>query len=54
MIVNAILSVILDGALQGPLTNPIVLVGVFMTNMIWGVVLGGMASMVFYRNKEVK
>lgn len=36
---SGILSPLLDGTLQGPLTNPIALINVFLTNIIWGLSL---------------
>lgn len=49
IILSGILSPILDGSLQGPLTNPIALVSVFMTNIIWGLILGMIASAISYK-----
>ncbi|SDD83089.1 hypothetical protein SAMN02799630_04227 [Paenibacillus sp. UNCCL117] len=44
IIVSGILSPILDGKLQGPLTNPLAIVSVFSTNAIWGLLVGGLAK----------
>ncbi|WP_379548214.1 hypothetical protein [Oceanobacillus sojae] len=52
IILSGILSPILDGTLQGPLTNPIALVSVFMTNIIWGLILGILASALPYKKKR--
>jgi hypothetical protein len=43
IILSGILSPILDGKLQGPLTNPMAIVGVLATNAIWGLMIGGAA-----------
>jgi hypothetical protein len=44
IILSGILSPILDGELKGPLTNPLAIVGVFATNAIWGLLVGGLAK----------
>lgn len=44
IILSGILSPILMGNLQGPLTNPLAIVSVFITNAIWGFVIGGIAK----------
>ena len=44
IILSGILSPILLGKLQGPLTNPLAIASVFITNAIWGFVLGGTAK----------
>ncbi|AWX57125.1 hypothetical protein AB432_019630 [Brevibacillus brevis] len=44
IILSGILSPILLGNLQGPLTNPLAIVSVFITNAIWGFVIGGIAK----------
>jgi hypothetical protein len=44
IILSGILSPILLGKLQGPLTNPLAIVSVFITNAIWGFVIGGIAK----------
>ncbi|WP_420111509.1 hypothetical protein [Pseudactinotalea sp.] len=43
IVLSAILSPILDGALAGPLANPIAIVPVLVTNILWGLVAGGLA-----------
>ncbi|WP_152657698.1 hypothetical protein [Oceanobacillus sp. CFH 90083] len=48
-ILSGILSPILNGSLQGPLTNPMALVSVFMTNIVWGLVLGAIAFVIPYQ-----
>jgi hypothetical protein len=40
---SAILSPLLTGHLQGPLTNPFALVSVFGINLLWGAITGGLA-----------
>lgn len=42
-VLSAILSQTLTGQMSGPLTNPISLVAVFITNMLWGAALGVLA-----------
>lgn len=42
---SGILSPLLDGTLQGPLTNPIALINVFLTNIIWGFITGCISTM---------
>ncbi|CEI81628.1 MULTISPECIES: hypothetical protein [Oceanobacillus] len=49
IILSGILSPVLDGGLQGPLTNPIALVSVFITNIVWGFVLGVIAAAIPYK-----
>lgn len=44
IILSGILSPILLGNLQGPLTNPLAIVSVFITNAIWGFVIGRIAK----------
>lgn len=44
IILSGILSPIFLGKLQGPLTNPLAIVSVFITNAIWGFVIGGIAK----------
>ncbi|TDF93740.1 hypothetical protein [Paenibacillus piri] len=44
ILLSGILSPILDGKLQGPLTNPLAIVSVFATNAIWGLIIGGIAK----------
>lgn len=43
IVLSAILSPLLDGALAGPLANPIAIVPVLVTNILWGLVAGGLA-----------
>lgn len=40
---SGVLSVLLEGELQGPLTNPVGIVGVLVTNVIWGAITGVIA-----------
>ncbi len=44
ILVSGILSPILAGQLQGPLTNPLAMISVLTTNAIWGLFAGGIAS----------
>ncbi|GGA75325.1 MULTISPECIES: hypothetical protein [Bacillaceae] len=44
IIISGILSPILTGHLQGPLTNPRGIVSVLLTNVIWGLISGLIAS----------
>ncbi len=44
IMLSGVLSPILLGKLQGPLTNPLAIVSVFVTNAIWGFVIGGIAK----------
>ncbi|SHF15133.1 hypothetical protein SAMN05444392_108140 [Seinonella peptonophila] len=48
-IISGILSPILLGQLQGPLTNPLGFISVIVTNIIWGLIVGGIALAI--RNK---
>lgn len=43
MILSAILSPILTGSLQGPLANPVALIPLLLTNVLWGLITGGLA-----------
>lgn len=43
ILLSAILSPLLTGSLQGPITNPFALVSVLVTNVLWGVVVGCLA-----------
>lgn len=44
IVLSAILSPILTGQLQGPVTNPFAIVGVLVTNALWGIVAGFLAT----------
>lgn len=44
IIISGILSPILTGHLQGPLTNPYAIVGVLITNAVWGLITGLIAT----------
>lgn len=50
IVLSGILSPILNGEFQGPLTNPLALVSVFATNAIWGLITGSIAQ--FLRRKR--
>ncbi|EES72388.1 MULTISPECIES: hypothetical protein [Paenibacillus] len=45
ILLSAILSPILEGQLQGPITNPFAIVSVLLTNALWGLVAGGIATL---------
>lgn len=45
ILLSGIVSPLLDGKLQGPLTNPLALVSVFTTNAVWGLLIGGIAKL---------
>lgn len=51
ILLSAILSPIVTGRLQGPLTNPFAIVSMIATNAIWGLVAGGIAT-VFARARH--
>lgn len=40
ILLSAVLSPLLTGSLQGPITNPFALVSVIVTNLLWGAVVG--------------
>ena len=40
IILSGILSTLSTGEIQGPLTNPLALISVFATNIIWGLITG--------------
>lgn len=44
IILSGIASPLIDGKLQGPLTNPLAVVSVLATNAIWGLLVGGIAK----------
>ncbi|WP_251038367.1 hypothetical protein [Paenibacillus albidus] len=44
IILSGLVSPILDGKLQGPLTNPLSMISVFATNAIWGFLVGRIAK----------
>ncbi|WP_411843158.1 hypothetical protein [Salinicoccus sp. HZC-1] len=45
IIISGILSPVLTGTLQGPLTNPFALVSILLTNIVWGLITGGIAAL---------
>ncbi|MBU5670684.1 hypothetical protein [Paenibacillus brevis] len=45
ILLSGIVSPLLDGKLQGPLTNPLALVSIFTTNAVWGLLIGGIAKL---------
>ncbi len=53
IIISGIFSPILLGQLQGPLTNMFAFVSVFVTNAIWGLIAGVIAS-VFVKGETTK
>lgn len=46
VLLSGILSPLLDGQLHGPLTNPLALVAVYVTNGVWGLIAGVLAVVV--------
>jgi hypothetical protein len=52
ILISAVLSPILTGQLQGPATNFFAFVSVLMTNAVWGLVVGVIASAVMSRDKR--
>ncbi|MEF3302252.1 hypothetical protein [Paenibacillus sp. GYB003] len=44
IVLSAFLSPIATGHLQGPITNPFAIVGVLVTNAVWGVAAGLLAT----------
>ncbi|MEV5763436.1 hypothetical protein AB0L34_02500 [Micromonospora sp. NPDC052213] len=46
ILLSAVLSPILTGELQGPLAMPFAVIPLFVTNMMWGLIAGGLAVLV--------
>ncbi|MFG3712857.1 hypothetical protein ACIBTZ_01985 [Micromonospora sp. NPDC049460] len=46
ILLSAVLSPILTGELQGPLAMPFAVIPLFVTNMLWGLIAGGLAVLV--------
>lgn len=46
IVLSAVLSPLVEGELQGPLTNPFAVVAVLVTNAFWGAVCGLLALLV--------
>lgn len=46
IVLSAILSPILLGHLEGPLSNPFAIVPMLLTNAVWGAIVGGLALVV--------
>ncbi len=46
IVLSAVLSPVIDGELNGPLANPIAVIAVFLVNVVWGFVAGGMALLI--------
>ncbi|MBB6690405.1 hypothetical protein H7B90_03225 [Cohnella xylanilytica] len=44
IVLSGIASPLIDGKLQGPLTNPLAIVSVLAINAIWGLIVGGIAK----------
>lgn len=44
IIISGIASPLIDGKLQGPLTNPLAMVSVFAVNAVWGFIVGLIAN----------
>lgn len=40
ILLSAIASPILEGQLQGPITNPLAIISVILTNAVWGILTG--------------
>jgi len=51
IVISAIMSPILEGQLQGPITNPFAIVSVLVTNAIWGLITGGIATLLLKSQK---
>jgi hypothetical protein len=51
ILLSGIASPILDGKLQGPLTNPLAIVAVLVTNAIWGFIVGLIAKALIWTGK---
>lgn len=51
IVISAIMSPILEGQLQGPITNPFAIVSVLATNAIWGLITGGIATLLLKSQK---
>ena len=41
---SAGLPLLIDGTLQGPLTNPLAMISVFAINAVWGLIVGVIAN----------
>lgn len=50
ILISAVLSPILTGQLQGPATNVFAFVSVLLTNAVWGLIVGVIASAVMPRD----
>ncbi|WP_026702216.1 hypothetical protein [Salibacterium aidingense] len=46
IVLSGVLSPILLGEIQGPLTNPFAVVSVLVTNGIWGLAAGGITALI--------
>ncbi|GIO16581.1 hypothetical protein J19TS2_61360 [Cohnella xylanilytica] len=44
IVLSGIASPLIDGKLQGPLTNPLAIVSVLAINAVWGLIVGGIAK----------
>lgn len=44
IIISGIASLLIDGTMQGPLTNPLAMVSVFAVNAVWGLIVGVIAN----------
>lgn len=44
IIISGIASPLIDGTLQGPLTNPLAMISVFAINAVWGLIVGVIAN----------
>lgn len=52
IVLSGIFSPILTGHLQGPLTNPYAIVSVLLTNAIWGIITGILATAIL-KTKQI-
>ncbi|KRL05639.1 hypothetical protein [Liquorilactobacillus oeni] len=54
ILLSGILSTLLTGRLQGPLAHPVGIVGILVTNAIWGLITGFIASLLLKIKKSKK
>ncbi|WP_017547538.1 hypothetical protein [Salinicoccus carnicancri] len=52
VIISGVMSPILTGALQGPLTSPFAIISVLMTNIIWGFATGCIAAILLNLRRQ--
>jgi hypothetical protein len=51
VVLSAILSPLLDGEASEVVTNPFAILGVLSTNVVWGLVAGGLAALLTTRSR---